>query len=541
MLKTIKCDSFRTPIVNFHAGLNVIAGDSKAANSIGKSTMLMIIDFAFGGSSYITKNSDAIEALGQHVFNFEFEFQDKPYYFSRSTERDKFVSCYDSDYKVTSEIKLSEYTSMLKKLYGVDLPEISFRDIVSLYSRVWGKKNYDIDKPLQIAGEAATNAVIRFIKLCNRYSTISSLEAQIKELEDEKSALNAASKKSYLPSITKKEYDKSLKQIVEIQAEIDAISADLEGIRSTREAIISKEVLELRNIKSGLTQQKNACEDRLKRTRQNLSSRNPVVQKKMEKLSEFFPTMDVSRLSEVNNFHSSISNYLKDSLKKAERELLAQIAYLEEEIQKLDAEITSKLNLTDTPKYTVDRLLELAAEKSKVAQAVEIYEKKKDLDESLSKAKKDLSEIKEKILAQINAMINTAMVELNKSINTDGRMAPVLQLDEKKYIFTVQNDTGTGKAYTSLITLDLAVLQTTELPFLIHDTMLFKNIENNIFEHIVEVYQSQSKQMFIAVDEISKFESNAMKALEDNCILRLSYSNTLFIKDWKKVTSENVS
>jgi hypothetical protein len=118
-------------------------------------------------------------------------------------------------------------------------------------------------------------------------------------------------------------------------------------------------------------------------------------------------------------------------------------------------------------------------------------------------------------------------------------MAPMLQLDEKKYIFTVLNDTGTGKAYTSLITLDLAVLKTTKLPFLIHDTMLFKNIENTIFEHIIEVYQKQSKQVFIAVDEISKFEPHATKMLKDNCVLRLSYTNTLFIKDWKKTTAEN--
>lgn len=70
MLKRIKCDKFRTPIVEFYDGLNVIAGDSKAANSIGKSTMLMIIDFVFGGNSYITKNYDAIEALGHHTFFF---------------------------------------------------------------------------------------------------------------------------------------------------------------------------------------------------------------------------------------------------------------------------------------------------------------------------------------------------------------------------------------------------------------------------------------------------------------------------------------
>jgi len=130
------------------------------------------------------------------------------------------------------------------------------------------------------------------------------------------------------------------------------------------------------------------------------------------------------------------------------------------------------------------------------------------------------------------------MAELTKSISPDGRIAPVLQLDESKYIFTVQNDTGTGKAYISLITLDLAVLQTTGLPFLIHDTMLFKNVENTIFEHLIDIYKRQEKQVFIAVDEINKFEPTAMETLENNCVLQLSYENTLFIKDWKKSTYE---
>ena len=50
MLKTIKCDKFidhgvpREPI-RFHNGLNVILGEKGATNSIGKSTLLMIIDF----------------------------------------------------------------------------------------------------------------------------------------------------------------------------------------------------------------------------------------------------------------------------------------------------------------------------------------------------------------------------------------------------------------------------------------------------------------------------------------------------------------
>lgn len=61
MLKMMKSDSFiekggkRKPIY-FHKGLNVVMGNDTGANSIGKSTFLMIIDFIFGGEDYIKKS-----------------------------------------------------------------------------------------------------------------------------------------------------------------------------------------------------------------------------------------------------------------------------------------------------------------------------------------------------------------------------------------------------------------------------------------------------------------------------------------------------
>ncbi len=63
MLKEIYCSKFKIggkngetrPAIQFHEGLNVVIGDSNRSNSIGKSTMLMIIDFVFGGTDYIHK------------------------------------------------------------------------------------------------------------------------------------------------------------------------------------------------------------------------------------------------------------------------------------------------------------------------------------------------------------------------------------------------------------------------------------------------------------------------------------------------------
>ena len=63
MLKRIRCDKFLS-IPNheilFKDGLNVVLGDSESSNSIGKSTLLMIIDFCFGGEDYIDKEKDTL-------------------------------------------------------------------------------------------------------------------------------------------------------------------------------------------------------------------------------------------------------------------------------------------------------------------------------------------------------------------------------------------------------------------------------------------------------------------------------------------------
>ena len=66
MLKKIQCDKFISkgqvrPPIEFKKGLNTILGGVNANNSIGKSTLLLIIDFAYGGNSYL--NSDAVRVI----------------------------------------------------------------------------------------------------------------------------------------------------------------------------------------------------------------------------------------------------------------------------------------------------------------------------------------------------------------------------------------------------------------------------------------------------------------------------------------------
>ena len=79
MLKRISCDQFlengvKRPPFEFKDGLNTILGNGQNSNSVGKSTLLMIIDFCFGGNDYVDKEKDTLENIGDHKINFEFVF-----------------------------------------------------------------------------------------------------------------------------------------------------------------------------------------------------------------------------------------------------------------------------------------------------------------------------------------------------------------------------------------------------------------------------------------------------------------------------------
>lgn len=534
MLREIRCDFFREPIVKFHNGLNVILGDNKASNSIGKSTMLMIIDFVYGGNSYITVNYDAIENLGHHEFKYKFEFEDESVYFVRKTDKYRYVYHCNDKYEIIGEIPLSDYTNLLKEKYRIKLPIITFRGIVSLYSRIWGKENYNVKRPLQQARVKSKDAIQDIIKLFGKYNGIKALVEQMENLTERKDAINRATKNELLPHITHSLYKQNAIKVKELRIEMDYVASDIEAIRTNIQDLVSKEVLSLRNDRSILIRRRNILEDRLKRTRANIGRRNPALKNQLAKLTDYFPEIELERLNIVDAFHENISNVLKSEFKKTENGLLETIQIINEDLIMLDNKINEKLNIKEAPKYTIERIVELASKIDQLEKTNALYEKKLKIQEDISKAKSDLADIKVNVLADINHQINIAIQELNGNINSDGRRAPFLELKEETYEFKGFDDTGTGKAYANLITFDLAVFSLTPLPFLIHDTLLFKNVENIAFEHIVDIYSQQIRQVFIAVDEINKFNHKTESTLNQCSVLKLSESQTLFVKDWKK-------
>lgn len=80
------------PTIRFKKGLNVVLGKEDGANSIGKSSAMLAIDFVFGGDTYL--KSDGVKHIGHHTIFFAFQFDGQKHYFARATEdADKVFLC----------------------------------------------------------------------------------------------------------------------------------------------------------------------------------------------------------------------------------------------------------------------------------------------------------------------------------------------------------------------------------------------------------------------------------------------------------------
>ena len=142
-------------------------------------------------------------------------------------------------------------------------------------------------------------------------------------------------------------------------------------------------------------------------------------------------------------------------------------------------------------------------------------------------------------MARIDLRLNNLMEEMNSTMYADAMKAPIINVESaSSYTFYTPDDGGTGMRYKGLILFDLAVLQSCSLPFLIHDSVLLLQIENEVVERILDYYSRSPKQIFIAFDKTAT--PKAMDILKKAEVLHLSRGgNELFGRAWNR--KDNVS
>ncbi|RXJ85359.1 DUF2326 domain-containing protein [Arcobacter cloacae] len=533
MLVEIKSDIFREKEIKFHSGLNIILGDEKASNSIGKSNLLLIIDFIFGGNTYISHSKDVLEQLGEHSFYFCFEFE-KEYKFKRDTEKSTIIFMCDNNYNLTGKtITIEDFTKFLQEKYIVNYSHTTFRDLVGTYSRIWGKNNYNIHKPLKTyENDAKENIGIdNLIKLFNRYDELNKINESLKKDTDSKKTLDGMYKNNYVSTITKKEFNKNNQEIEVIKNTIEDIQNNILKYVLNVQEIINKEVLNLKSEKNRLLLIKNNYDNQLLRINNNLKSEVNLNSKHLEKLQEFFPNSNIQEINKIEEFHTKIKKILSSEIENSKKIIEAEISNVEEEIKIIDIKIAKHFENDSNPKQIIEKVYDLTLQLNNLENTNKFYQEKENKKNSIKLMKINLLEKLNSITVQIENEINIKMLEINEKIYLNDS-SPILSIKDHKYLLDKPNDRGTGTGEANLIIFDLAIFDLTNLPLLIHDTVVFKNIGIDTMESLISLYNQNSKQIFISLDEHKKYK-NILTILEDKKVIKLDTNNTLFTKIWK--------
>jgi hypothetical protein len=538
MLIEISCEKFQEKKISFHEGLNVILGDENGANSIGKSTLLMVIEFAFGGSDFLELHPDVVKELGHHTYHFSFRFGDELFRFARSTSAPTIIQRCDSSFRKLEDISLAKFNEFLGEKYSITKDNMSFRAAVGLFSRIWGKDNLTTSRPLHtVQNQKAADSINNLIRLYERYSEVRELVAALDEKTQQRNVLKKALGKNLIPKIGRSQFVENQGAIESIRGEVDDIKENLAKYATNLSQIVNKEILELKVEKDRLLTARARLAEKLVRIRRDLEGARHLKSKHLKSLIDFFPDVDLKRIEEIETFHSKISSLLKHEIQSAERGLVIQLEAIDKEVKSLDDKMAATLSSVNNPAAIVDRVYNLSARYQKLQQENKYYLENKELGEDVQDLTTKLHELKGSVLRSIEEIINKNLIEIVEKIYGGTRRSPKLFLSDTNYKFEVVEDTGTGKAYSNLLVLDMAIFKTTKLPFLIHDSILYKNIENPAIAKFVELYDHLGKQSFIAIDEAGKYGKVAEAILLRRAVVQLQNDKVLYIKDWRDSSS----
>ena len=536
MLNEIICDKFKEKKIVFHEGVNVVLGDELGSNSIGKSTFLMIIDYVYGGKDYVMKSTDIQRNVGAHTIKFSFVFKGDKYYFSRDTNDTEYVNKCNDKYEVIDKITIEQYTNQLKLLYEFEDKDISFRDVVGRYIRVYGKDNLNEKHPLDVVrNEKAIQAVNALLKLYDLYVAISELEDLAKRKGDELKTFKNAQKYNIISKIGARQRKDNDKRIIELEKEKEKITEELNNsileINSEKTAVILGLKREISDYNKKIRSQKA----KLIPLQENISGSRIISKDDLTMLKKFFPEIEIKRLEEIQNFHKEISDVLKEEIKEEISSIQNVIQLLESNKAKVEQKIKEISEMSNLSQVILFKFAELQKKIEILSNQNKYYDELQVLD----KEKKDADSRKKKMrmqqLSQLQNSINIKMQQLNNEIYHDTKRPPIIMFDDKQYKFETIDDTGTGTNYRGMVLFDLAVLHDTCLPILVHDSVLLKQIEDIAIEKILEMYKASKKQIFISLDKATSYSEKSQKILFDEEVLCLGPNGReLFGQSWSR-------
>jgi len=553
MLVEIYCDKFKTggkdgevrPPITFHEGLNAVIGDEYRSNSIGKSTLLMIIDFVFGGNDYITKCTAVQDNVKEHNICFTLRFKGLEYSFMRNTVKYNEVIKCNRQYiplKDENPMMIDEYTAFLGKMYEMQFEGLTWRGLMSKHIRVHGRDTMDASRPLQEAKDGRqSDDIKRYLKQFERYAIVEKQINQAKVAEDEKEAFRKSVSFNHIRMASgNKEYKTNETKIAELQIKENELAEnsskgllDLNSMQAQRLSELSSNLI-------SYSRQKARVQSQLNSLRREMIEGKKTFKRSYSDLEKFFPGIEFKAIAEIDKFHQGLSKVLQDEFKESEADLATTYVMLGNEITKIKEQIAEIKNIPNVTQAVLKEYARITTELNNLQASNENY---KTFDE-LKKTAKNYAETRDKIIArqlsEIQDIVNKKMKEITTQIVRDKKLiSPILQLEKmKSYSFETKGDDGSGAGQRGLITFDLANMEVSNIPFIVHDADLMDPVEKPVLTELIKYYDSvkiQKRQAFVSFRSYEFYAEEIRPTIEKCKVIQLEANGQeLFGWAWNK-------
>ena len=553
MLVEIQCDKFKTggkdgevrPPIRFHAGLNAVVGDDDRSNSIGKSTLLMIIDYAFGGDDYIKKCSDIHSAIKEHVINFTFRFGDVEYSFARNTADYMYVIPCDRAYKPLQDqqkMHIDDFRQFLSDMYKVDAEGLTWRGFMSKFIRVFRRDTMDAERPLQQSrDEPVRTSVINYLKQFKRYTPVKEKIDQAQSAEDEKKAFKLSVDRGHIRMAqTDKEYRENEARIAKLEHdETELIKTSNQGLLDL-DSMQAQEISELNAQLLSYTRQRARVQTQLNAVRREMTEGKKTFKRSYDDLARFFPNVDFKSIEQIEEFHRRLSKVLADEFYESERELAATFVMLNNEILRIKKQIAEIKSIPNVTQAALQQYAQIITELNTVRQANSNYSSYVQLRKTAEEYAEDRDAMITHQVSFIQTTINDKMREITARIlKSKDKVPPRLTIEKlSKYTLETKEDGGSGALLRALITFDLANMEVSNIPFIVHDADLMDPIEKPTLTEIVREYiaiVNSGRQAFVSFRSYEFYAKEARPIIKDHQVIQLSANgNELFGWAWNK-------
>lgn len=553
MLVEIYCDKFKTggkngevrPPITFHEGLNAVIGDEDRSNSIGKSTLLMIIDFVFGGKDYIAKCTAVQDNVKEHNICFTLRFEGVEYSFMRNTVKyNKVIKCNRQYIPLEGEnsMTIDEYTAFLGKMYGMQFEELTWRGLMSKHIRIHGRDTMDASRPLQEAKDGRqTDDIKRYLKQFERYAIVEKQINQAKVAEDEKEAFRKSVSFNHIRmASSNKEYKANKTKIAELQIKENELAENSSKGLLDLSSMQAQQLSELNSNLISYSRQRARVQTQLNSLRREMVEGKKTFKRSYSDLEKFFPGVEFKTIAEIEKFHQVLSKVLQDEFKESEADLATTYIMLGNEIAKIKEQIAKIKNIPNVTQAVLKEYARITTELNNLQAANENYKTFNGLKKTAKDYANARDEIIVKQLSEIQDIVNNKMKKITTQIVRDKKLiSPALHLEKiSSYSFDTKGDDGSGAGQRGLITFDLANMEVSDIPFVIHDADLMDPVEKPILTELIKYYDSvknQKKQAFVSFRSYEFYAEEIRPTIEKCKVIQLEANGQeLFGWAWNK-------